>query len=110
MQHSPIYQPLPELNIHLRNPTERTIKIISIQFIDKNKMRWKIPNHWQDFREVPPHDKCTLSLSLDELQDWAKKMKVPNPENGKFIITDALDYEYQTLKLGNISLEPVDKI
>lgn len=104
------YRPLPSLKIHVRNPTERTIKITSVHFVDTEKRHCVLPKHWCTFDEVPPHDKRTLSIPLIEFNDWAKVIKLPNPEKGKFVITDALEYEYKTPKLGNISLEAVDKL
>ena len=103
------YNPFPDLNIHVRNPTERTVKVISIHFTDSEKRNWVLPKKWVALDEVPPHDRRTLKLSLIEFEKWAKGLNISNPEKGKFVVTDALSYEYETPKLGNISLEPTSK-
>lgn len=104
-----IFQPLPELNIHVRNPTERIVKVISIHFTDSEKLNWTLPKKWAALDEVPPHDRRTLKISLVEFGKWAKDVSISNPEKGKFVVTDALSYEYETPTLGNISLKPTGK-
>lgn len=104
-----IYQPLPELNINVHNPTERIVKVISIHFTDSEKRNWILPKKWTALDEVPPHDRRTLKISLVEFEKWAKGVNITNPEKGKFVVTDALSYEYETPRLGNISLQPTSK-
>ncbi len=105
-----VYLPFPNLKIHIRNPTERTVKITSVNFIDGKKSYWELPRKWLSVDEVPAHEERIFSFPLIEFRDWAKTMKLPDPEKGRIVIRDALGYEYKSEKLSNLSLEPVDKL
>src|ERR1044072_1899778 len=60
------YHPFPDLNIHVRNPTERIVKIVSVHFTDSEKRNWILPKKWVALDEVPSHDRRTLRISLVE--------------------------------------------
>lgn len=103
------YRPFPDLNIHVRNPTERIVKIVSVHFTDSEKRNWVLPKKWVALDEVPSHDRRTLRISLVEFEKWARGVNIAKPEKGKFVVTDALSNQYETPVLGNISLEPITK-
>lgn len=105
-----IMETSPSFTIRLRNQTETTLKVESIQFVDGNKIVFMLPPEWETVSEIPPHGSRTLVLSVIEFEKWARVVNPFKPAKGRFVITDSLANQYKTRKLGNsISLEPVDK-
>ena len=102
-----IERPLPGFRIIARNPTERTIKVESIVFVDREKRRYALPSDWPRITEVPPHERITIDMSIPKLNDWVTAVGVPRPEKGYFLLTDHLANEYKTPTLGKgIVLSP----
>src|SRR5687767_9423832 len=89
-----IERPLPGFKIIARNPTERTIKVESIVFVDREKRRYALPGDWPSITEVPPHERITIDMSIPKINDWVTAVGVSRPEKGYFLLTDHLANEY----------------
>ncbi|MDQ1639463.1 MAG: hypothetical protein QOF62_2802 [Pyrinomonadaceae bacterium] len=100
-------EPLPTFTIVARNSTDKTIKIRRTTFIDGKKRIFDLPRDWQQITEVPSHEMKTAVVSVRKFNAWAGLIKTSKPEKGYFLLTDHLDNNYKTPRLGDsLSLEP----
>jgi hypothetical protein len=80
--------------IHAANPTERTIKVTSIELQPRKYSHFEVPLN-RTISDIPPHDKRHAVIIIDDLRNKLSHANLTATEF-RFIITDALAYKHKS--------------
>jgi hypothetical protein len=96
-----IVRNVPGVKLVLRNPTDRMIRIESLELTVRRGERFTYPHYWNDIKEIPPQQQKALSISMEALQKLSEGFPT-DLRRSRVVLTDELGNEYTTVRLTHL--------